>query len=324
MCESLNRNVTLNNDVIRDTRPWVEKYRPDNFSDIVLDETTKELLIKMSTQKKFCNLLLYGPPGTGKTTTIVNLVNEYRRNMNEIGPGLVIHLNASDDRGVDIVRGQLSQFAQSSNMFIKGTKFVILDEADYMTIPAQIALRQLIQNYPHIRFCLICNYVSKVDTSLRNEFVRIRFNHLPSNLISSFLMDINEKEELGLTFQDVDDIRMLFGSDMRSMINFMQSTCGVRENMNIIRTNDWQILLKMCNDNKVKKVNELIRNYCKRGYGIKNIFCEFLHYIILNAEQYVTPEFLKNIEFIVHHETNNTDLILQYFINDCIGFLKHK
>ena len=325
MCENENENTKTTTTTTQvDTRPWVEKYRPDNFSDIVLEDVTKELLIKMSTHNKFCNLLLYGPPGTGKTTTIVNLVNEYRKNMNEIGPGLVIHLNASDDRGVDIVRGQLSQFAQSSNMFIRGTKFVILDEADYMTIPAQIALRQLIQNYPKIRFCLICNYVSKVETSLRNEFVRIRFNHLPSNLINSFLMDINEKEGLGLTFQDVDDIRMLFGSDMRSMINFMQSTHGPREHMNIIRTADWQTLLTVCNNGNNKKITDLLKNYCRRGYGLKNIICEFLHYIILNAEEYVTHEFLKNIEFIVHHESNNTELILQYFINDCLRFLKTK
>ena len=111
---------------------------------------------------------------------------------------MVIHLNASDDRGVDIVRGPINQFVVSGNMFNKGTKFVVLDEADYMTIQAQSALRQLLQSYPNIKFCLICNYVSKVDVSLRNEFVRIRFNHLPAELIDSLLTEISCCEGLGI------------------------------------------------------------------------------------------------------------------------------
>lgn len=305
-----------------DIRPWVEKYRPDNFTDIVLDDITKELLIKMTSKNKFCNLLLYGPPGTGKTTTIVNLVNEYRSNMNEKGPGLVIHLNASDDRGVDIVRGQLSQFVQSENMFIKGSKFVILDEADYMTIPAQIALRQLIQNNPHIKFCLICNYISKVETSLRNEFVRIRFNHLPSKLISSFLMNINEKENLSLTYQDIDDIRCLFGSDMRSMINFMQSTHGPREHMNIIRTVDWQKLLKICISGNSKKVADLLKSFCNRGYSIKNIICEFVNFIIVKKQKYINETFIKNVEFLIHNNSSNRELLINYFIDECLPYIQ--
>ena len=307
-----------------DIRPWVEKYRPDNFTDIVLDEITRELLVKMTNKNRFCNLLLYGPPGTGKTTTIVNLVNEYRLNMNENGPGLVIHLNASDDRGVDIVRGQLSQFVQSENMFTKGSKFVILDEADYMTIPAQIALRQLIQNNPQIKFCLICNYISKVESSLRNEFVRLRFNHLPTDLITSFLMNINDKESLGLTYQDVDDIRALFGSDMRSMINFMQSTHGPREHMNIIRTKDWQKLLKTCNNGINKKVIDLLKLFCKRGYNIKSIICEFIHYIVVNHTNYINNELIKHAEFIIHNNSNNTDLLINYFIDECLHYLHDK
>lgn len=306
---------------MKDIRPWVEKYRPDNFIDIVLDDITKTLLVNMISQKKFCNLLFYGPPGTGKTTTIVNLVNEYRSIMNEKGPGQIIHLNASDDRGVDIVRGQLSQFVQSDNMFAKGSKYVILDEADYMTIPAQIALRQLIQSNPHIKFCLICNYISKVETSLRNEFVRIRFNHLPSSLINTFLMNINEKEGLDLSYQDIDDIRNLFSSDMRSMINFMQTTHGPREKMSIIRTTDWQKLLKTCNNGNSKKVQNLLNSFCNRGYNIKNIICDFTHFITINNEEFINEDFIKNVEFIIHNNSNNNNLLINYFIDECLDYL---
>ena len=109
--------------------------------------------------KYFPNILLYGPPGTGKTTTIVNLVNSYLKKLNKSSKGLMIHLNASDDRGIDVIRNQINQFVSSSPLFNDGIKFVILDEVDYMTKNAQYALKYLLQSYnKNVRFCLICNY----------------------------------------------------------------------------------------------------------------------------------------------------------------------
>ena len=334
--------------VAKDMRPWVEKYRPSKIEDIVLDDMTKIILDKILSSNKFPNLLLYGPPGTGKTTTVINLVNEYRRKMGELGPGLVIHLNASDERGVDIVRGTLQQFVKSSNMFIKGTKFVILDEADYMTTQAQTALRQLIQTHPHIKFCLICNYVSKVDTSLRNEFVRLRFNHLPSDLICKFLFDISENENICLTTENIEDIRNMFGSDMRSMINFIQTTyananssCSttissqnVYDKLCIIRSSELQLLFDKClslnncmqigniserqTRKKVKQISDMLIDYCNRGFGIKNIITEFLNFIIVKHPGNINSNILSKVEFIVYHTSNDTHLIIDYFIKECI------
>ena len=125
-------------------------------------------------------MLLYGPPGTGKTTTIINLINKYQENENCKNKDLIIHLNASDDRGVDIVRNQIYQFVNTKTLFNNGLKFIILDEVDYMTKNAQCALRYLIQQYSsNIKFCLICNYISRIDNSLQNEFVRLKFCNLP-------------------------------------------------------------------------------------------------------------------------------------------------
>ena len=86
-----------------DNRPWVEKYRPTNFDDIVLDPINRTLLENIITQNNFPNLLLYGPPGTGKTTTIINLINRYQDVYNQKRKGLKILLNASDDRGIDVI-----------------------------------------------------------------------------------------------------------------------------------------------------------------------------------------------------------------------------
>mgnify|MGYP003332711244 CR=1 FL=1 len=172
----------------------------------------------------FPNLLFYGPPGTGKTTTIINLINAYQEHLGISGKGLTIHLNASDERGIDIIRNQINQFVNSNSLFNQGMKFVILDEVDYMTKNAQQALRYLLQNYTgNVRFCLICNYISKIDEGLQNEFIRLRFNQLPKNDIIQFLKHISDSENLNMTEKSLSCIQKLYKSDIRSMINFMQS-----------------------------------------------------------------------------------------------------
>ena len=127
--------------------PWVEKYRPRKFEDIVLEKNNKLILNNILNGANFPNLLFYGPPGTGKTTTIINLIDKYQEANDQKRKGLKIHLNASDDRGIDIIRNQINQFVNTKTLFGEGTKFVILDEVDYMTKNAQQALRYLIQQY---------------------------------------------------------------------------------------------------------------------------------------------------------------------------------
>ena len=309
-----------------DTRPWVEKYRPTTMEDIVLDDVTRKLLDSIITNRTFPNLMLYGPPGTGKTTTIVNLIDKYRKSVGEFGPGMVIHLNASDDRGVDIVRGPINQFVVSGNMFNKGTKFVVLDEADYMTIQAQSALRQLLQSYPNIKFCLICNYVSKVDMSLRNEFVRIRFNHLPAELIDSLLLEISSTENLGLSVDDVSVVRTLFGSDIRSMINFIQSSSDSSDRLNnVLKASDIESLLTHCINNvfskgsvKIRqKTVSFVRGLCGRGYDIASVLRNLVYHVTVHRKEIVTDEFLRKVEFAIHHPTNDTGLVISYFLDEC-------
>ncbi len=126
---------------------WVEKYRPCQFEDIVLDPLNRQILKNVIDSSYFPNLLFYGPPGTGKTTTIINLITAYQAKLNNKNKDLIIHLNASDERGIDIIRNQISFFVNSKPLFNTGMKFVILDEVDYMTKNAQQALRYLLQSY---------------------------------------------------------------------------------------------------------------------------------------------------------------------------------
>ena len=218
-----------------ETIPWVEKYRPKKFEDIVLDHHNKILLENIIIQNNFPNLLFYGPPGTGKTTTIINLINKYQEKYKQTKKGLKIHLNASDDRGIEIIRTQINQFVSTKNLFSDGVKFIILDEVDYMTKNAQQALRNLIQQYDYnVRFCLICNYISKIDYALQNEFIRLRFCQLPKKDINRFLKNIIEKEKLNINEKQLNGIQCQFKSDIRSMINFIQSHSNTTFDNNII------------------------------------------------------------------------------------------
>jgi len=294
---------------------WVEKYRPTEFDNIVLDPLNKKILKNIIETSYFPNLLFYGPPGTGKTTTIINLVNSYQDKLNQKNKELMIHLNASDERGIDIIRSQINQFVNSKTLFNQGMKFVILDEVDYMTKNAQQALRYLLQNYSgSVRFCLICNYISRIDEGLQNEFLRLRFNQLPEKDIIKFLGNISSSENLNLSQKSLFLIQKLYKSDIRSMINFMQSNQNIKEdNINIIDDDIWNTL-----HNKIKKgddinVLSLFVNETSLKYNIdkKNIIKDFLNYIIRNCEIKDVPEYLKFVENIIHFE----DCKNSYYVN---------
>ena len=294
---------------------WVEKYRPTEFDNIVLDPLNKTILKNIIETAYFPNLLFYGPPGTGKTTTIINLVNSYQEKLNQKNKELMIHLNASDERGIDIIRSQINQFVNSKTLFNKGMKFVILDEVDYMTKNAQQALRYLLQNYSgSVRFCLICNYISRIDEGLQNEFLRLRFNQLPENDIIHFLTNISKHENLNLTDKSLRLIQKLYRSDIRSMINFMQSNQNIRDDeFNIIDETVWDNLFNKIHSSEPLNNLILFVNQTSIKYNIdkKNIIKDFLNYIIRNKEFMITSKYLNFIENIIHFE----DCKNSYYVN---------
>ena len=295
--------------------PWVEKYRPTIFDNIVLDPINKIILQNVIDTSYFPNLLFYGPPGTGKTTTIVNLVNSYQEKNDQKNSGLMIHLNASDERGIDIIRNQINQFVNSKTLFNKGMKFVILDEVDYMTKNAQQALRYLLQNYSSsVRFCLICNYISRIDEGLQNEFIRLRFNQLPEQKIIYFLKNIAENEKLQISDKSIHLIQQLYDSDIRSMINFMQSNQNIVDSdFYIIHDSIWEILYnKLVTNISLPELNSFIQDIAMK-YNIdkKNIIKDYLNYIIRNKPTMITKDLLLFIENIMHsQDCKNT-----YYIN---------
>ena len=299
--------------------PWTEAYRPTDFDAIVLEPLNKQILTNIIETGYFPNLLFFGPPGTGKTTTIINLINSYQEKHGQKNKGLTIHLNASDERGIDIIRNQINQFVNSKSLFNTGMKFVILDEVDYMTKNAQQALRYLLQNYTSgVRFCLICNYISRIDEGLQNEFMRLRFNQLPETDIISFLSRISKSENLCLTEKSLQLIQRLYKSDIRSMINFMQSNQDVKpEDFNIIDATVWDELYSKI-QSKIELtiiINNINDISVKYNIDKKNLIKDFLNYIIRYKYTGIykkVPEYLNFIENIMHFDDCKNSYYVSY------------
>jgi replication factor C subunit 3/5 len=339
----MNMNIAAIAAAVQSSTPWVEKYRPKTFDNIVLDETNKTILENIIEKGYFPNLLLYGPPGTGKTTTVINLVSAFQNkytvtatdahagdhsNSNSypiLGLGTVIHLNASDERGIDVIRNQISTFVNTKSLFGRGDqlKFIILDEVDYMTKNAQMALRYLINNYTlcNVKFCLICNYVSKIDESLQSEFVKMRFNQLPEGRIIEFLDQINVNEKLKLSIDTLRNIQTQFGSDIRGMINYMQSNQIVSK-CKIIHRNTWNDVITLETAASISsRLNRISRDYCIEK---KSMMVQFLNHIIRTQLIELTPEFLTHIEHVIHNQECNSKHIVEYISLAIMKWKKNK
>ena len=292
--------------------PWIEKYRPKNFNDIVLDSTNRQLFEGILKINKFPNILLYGPPGTGKTTTIINIINKYQENNNQLNKQLRIHLNASDERGIDIIRVQISQFVQSKSLFVKGTKFVVLDEVDYMTKNAQIALKQLLHMYSDkVTFCLICNYISKIDLSLQNEFLRIRFNQLPNKLVFNYLKNIIIKENINVDDNIIKDIQNTYKSDMRSMINYIQTNKRIFDISNkcIINTDKWNEIYNYIHKKNKNQITDYIYDI-SNSYNIdkREILINLIKLHIKNQSNDTIHNVLEFSKKFIHNYDNKNSL----------------
>jgi DNA polymerase III delta prime subunit len=320
--------------------PWTEAYRPTEFDNIVLDPLNKQILKNIIESSYFPNVLFYGPPGTGKTTTIINLINSYQAKVGIKNKDLVIHLNASDERGIDIIRNQISFFVNSKPLFHGGMKFVILDEVDYMTKNAQQALKYLLQNYSSsVRFCLICNYISKIDEGLQNEFMRLRFNQLPKNDIIQFLRNIVNTEKLMISEKSLELIQKLYKSDIRSMINFIQSKQdifkienveNIENNKNvknelefIIDDNIWETITHMMVSKKDINHIKLYIHNISINYNIdkKNIIKDYINYIIRNKPSVICSDFLNFAENVMHSQECNNKTYLYYSLSKLSSFI---
>ncbi|GAB1312613.1 Subunit of heteropentameric Replication factor C (RF-C) [Madurella fahalii] len=215
-----------------DSLPWVEKYRPVSLADVSGHQDILATINKFVDSNRLPHLLLYGPPGTGKTSTILALARRIygAENMRQ----MVLELNASDDRGIDVVREQIKTFASTKQIFSLGSstartgiasfKLIILDEADAMTNTAQMALRRIMEKYTaNTRFCIIANYSHKLSPALLSRCTRFRFSPLKEQDIRSLVDKVIEEENVKIVADAVDSLVRLSKGDMRRALNVLQA-----------------------------------------------------------------------------------------------------
>ncbi|MEM7616811.1 MAG: AAA family ATPase, partial [Pseudomonadota bacterium] len=206
---------------LKSAQPWVEKYRPSSLDELVAHADIIAIIKKLIAEDRLPHMLLYGPPGTGKTSTITAAAKDM---YGKAYGAMTLELNASDERGIGVVRNQIKEFAGTKSWYA-GVKLVILDEADMMTNDAQFALRRVIEKYTaNTRFCLVCNYANKIIPALQSRCTKFRFAPLEPDQIRDRLDSIIQAESLVMPQRARDALLELGGGDMRRVLNILQAT----------------------------------------------------------------------------------------------------
>jgi replication factor C small subunit len=204
---------------------WTEKYRPKRLSEIVDQKDIVERLKSFAKSKNVPHCIFAGPPGTGKTTAALCLARDlygdaYREHTME--------LNASDERGINVVRETVKTFARVKAIGEVPFKIMILDEADNMTSDAQQALRRTMERYTETcRFIMCANYSGKIIEPIQSRCAPFRFAYLPREAHDSYLQGIAEKEKVKLSNEGLDAIFEVCGGDLRRAINTLQSAASL-------------------------------------------------------------------------------------------------
>ncbi|XP_076473057.1 replication factor C subunit 5-like [Babylonia areolata] len=268
--------------------PWVEKYRPEQLEDLISHTDIISTIDRFVKEDRLPHLLFYGPPGTGKTSTILAVAKQIYspKEFNS----MVLELNASDDRGIGIVRGQILNFASTRTIFKSGFKLVILDEADAMTKDAQNALRRVIEKFTeNTRFCIICNYLSKIIPALQSRCTRFRFGPLKTTQMVPRLQHVISEESVKVTEDGVKALVTLANGDMRRALNILQSTSMAYDEVNEdnvytcvghpLRRDVENIVNWLLNETFATAYNNILQMKTMKGLALQDILTEVHTYI---------------------------------------------
>ena len=213
---------------------WVEKYRPSRVDEIVDQAEVVERLKGYLKSRNLPNMLFSGPPGTGKTTCAIALAKEL---FGSAWKTNFLELNASDERGIDVVRGKIKSFARYLAHGLEGGnsrtfKIIFLDEADALTKDAQHAMRRTMEMFSqNCRFILSCNYSSKIIEPIQSRCALFRFKPIPKEAMEDRIRFIAKNEGLELTDKGLEAILYLSEGDLRKAINLLQSASAFSKNI---------------------------------------------------------------------------------------------
>ncbi|WNY23525.1 Holliday junction ATP-dependent DNA helicase RuvB [Methanimicrococcus hongohii] len=208
---------------------WVEKYRPMKLDDVFGQEETVERLKSYVSSKNLPHLLFTGPPGVGKTASAVSIAREL---FGEYWNENFTELNASDERGIDIVRNKIKTFAKTAPIGGASFKIIFLDEADALTNDAQSALRRTMEKYSgNCRFILSCNYSSKIIEPIQSRCAIYRFRSLTDDAISKRVQYIADQENLTITEDGLKALVYVSGGDMRKAVNSLQAAAFIQRDI---------------------------------------------------------------------------------------------
>ena len=208
---------------------WIEKYRPSNLSEVVGQNSVTSRLKNYVKEKSMPHLLFAGPAGTGKTTSAIALAKElfgelWKHNLHE--------LNASDERGIDVVRGKIKEFARTAPLGEDGFKIIFLDEADALTGAAQAALRRTMEKYSRTcRFTMSCNFSSKIIEPIQSRCAVFRFKPIKAEDIERYLKFVASKENLTIDKDAYESLTYLAQGDLRRAINGLQMAAAANTNI---------------------------------------------------------------------------------------------
>lgn len=261
--------------------PWVEKYRPHKLNDIVGNEETVERLKMIAEDGNMPHMIISGLPGIGKTTSIHCLALEL------LGKDLyhqaTLELNASDDRGIDVVRNRIKQFAQTKIQLPPGRhKIIILDEADSMTPGAQQALRRTMEIYSNTtRFAFACNQSLKIIEPLQSRCAILRYSKLSDEQVLTRLLEITKLENVQYNTEGLQALIFTAEGDMRQAINNLQSTVagfGMVNDTNVFKIVDQPhplVIKKMlrccCSEKNIDEAVDLLDSLWSKGYSAIDI-----------------------------------------------------